>query len=88
MKNWTVAKKNLGLALAVLPLIGGCVQGSTNSAPAVGSETNQNSTVEPEVAAATPAPEAVAQVLENAPSKIVSHAEPPMETANLAPSAA
>jgi hypothetical protein len=88
MKNWTVAKWSLGLALAALPLIGGCVQESANSAPAIVSATNQNSADDPAVVADAPALEAAEQNLENAPGKIVSLAEPPMQTANLTPSAA
>ena len=88
MKNWTVAKWSLGLALAALPLVGGCVQESANPAPAIVSATNQNSAADTAAVADAPTPEDAEQNLENAPGKIVSVAQPPMQAANLAPSAA
>jgi hypothetical protein len=88
MKNWTVAKWSFGLALAALPLVGGCVQESANPAPAIVTATNQNSANGSAEVAGAPAPAAAEQDLESAPGTIVSLADPPMQTANLTPSAA
>jgi len=87
MKTWTIAKLSWGLALASLPLAGGCVQES-NSAPAE-TATNQVNAPAPSPAVTNaPPPEIAGQELENAPGKIVSTAQPPAQAANLTAPAA
>ena len=83
---WTCS---LILALAALPLAGGCNPQSANSAPAVASDTNQPS-ASAEAAANTnaPSPETAVEQLESAPGQLVSPAAAPPENVNLTASAA
>ena len=83
MKNWTISTLGLGLALAALPLVGGCVQESASSAPVIFTATNQVSVVEETVVTNAPTPEVAEHTLENAPGKLVSAAQPPEQDANL-----
>lgn len=102
MKTWTIAKWSLGIGLAVLPLIGGCVQESANSAPvpvttnaessaALASESQIATNVAPladtNQIANVPPPEIAVQELETAPGKVVSTPTPATQAANLSPSA-
>jgi hypothetical protein len=89
MKQQILWTWSLALALAVLPLAGGCDQESAHSAPVITSDTNQpSSTVEPAGNTNAPSPEAAEEQLENAPGQILSAAAVPPQNVNLtAPSA-
>ena len=89
MKQEILWTWSLGVALAALPLAGGCDQESAHSAPAITSDTNQSSSaVEPAGNTNAPSPEAAEERLENAPGQIVSAAAVPPQNVNLtAPSA-
>lgn len=74
MKSETFWRWGLGLALATLPLHGGCSQESAAKAAELTSITNTNSTPDTARAGITnaPSPEAAQQELEQAPGEVVS----------------
>jgi hypothetical protein len=88
MKTGMFWKWSQGLALAVLPLVGGYDQESANSAPAMSLDTNQPPAAE--IAAITNAasPEAAEQQLEAAPGQVVSTVTPPPQSVNISGPAA
>jgi hypothetical protein len=88
MKPKTFWIWSLGLALAALPLAGGCDQESANSAPATTANTNQPSSADTAGITVPPSPEAEEQQLEDAPGQVVSRAAPTAQNANLTGSAA
>ena len=86
MKNSSFAK--WCLLVTALTLIGGCAQGSANSAQAIPAITNQDNLVSALTATSDAQPAAAEQDLENAPGKIVSVAQPPAQSAGLGAPAA
>ena len=83
MKNATFWSFGLALALAAVPLGGGCDQEPANSAPADAANTNQESAAIADTSTDTAAAAAAEQQLENAPGQIVSSATPPAPAVNL-----
>ena len=89
MKNQLFRTWSLGLALAALPLAGGCDQETAESAPVPVSVASNDSVASSETAVDTaaitnvPAPEMTEMQLETAPGRIVSVAQPSAATSHL-----
>ena len=81
MKTWMISKWSLCLALATLPLAGGCAREPVVSAPA----TTTAATPDPGLAVA-PVPEVAEQELANAPARVVSTPQPAAQGVSLDPS--
>ena len=70
MKTWTISKLSVGIAVAALPLVGGCAREQVKATPAVVTDAN------PPTVVAAPAPAVADQELATAPARLVSQPQP------------